>query len=100
MTRPHDSTAMMQQYERFRRQHPGCILFIRCGDFYETFHDHAWIVHEVAGVTLTEYDRDIAQAGVPFYRIETVLRTLFAAGYRCAIADYASGTSEQRQPTA
>ncbi|MFZ4431484.1 MAG: hypothetical protein ACOYPS_14170, partial [Phycisphaerales bacterium] len=34
-------TPAMQQYYRFKRQHPSCVLMFRIGDFYEMFDDDA-----------------------------------------------------------
>jgi len=82
----HDTPAM-QQYHRFKQQHPGCVLLFRMGDFYELFYDDAELAHKVLGVTLTQRTEGIPMAGVPYHSIESYLRRLLQAGYRVAVCD-------------
>ena len=35
------ATPAMQQWSRFKKQHPDCVLLFRMGDFYEMFFDDA-----------------------------------------------------------
>src|SRR5689334_10426846 len=84
----------MRQYQQFKTQYPGYVLFFRMGDFYEMFWDDARLAHKVMGVTLTSRSRGgpdaedaIPMAGVPFHAVETYLRKMIAAGYKVAICE-------------
>ena len=56
----------MRQYDRFKRAHPGCLLFFRMGDFYELFDEDAVTAHKALGITLTERTKGVPMAGVLF----------------------------------
>jgi DNA mismatch repair protein MutS len=84
----------MRQYQQFKAQYPGYVLFFRMGDFYEMFWDDARLAHKVMGVTLTSRSRGgpdaedaIPMAGVPFHAVESYLRKMIAAGYKVAICE-------------
>ena len=34
-------TPMMQQFKRFKSEHPDALILFRCGDFYETYLEDA-----------------------------------------------------------
>ena len=80
-------TPAMQQYQRFKAKHPGCVLFFRMGDFYEMFHEDAELAHRVLGVTLTQRTEGVPMAGVPYHAVEGYLRRMIQAGYRVAVCD-------------
>ncbi len=86
----------MQQYARFKAQHPGCVLFFRMGDFYEMFDDDAQVAHRVLGITLTTRQAGIPMAGVPYHAVETYLRRMLEAGYRVAVCDQVQDAAEAR----
>ncbi|GJQ28298.1 MAG: DNA mismatch repair protein MutS [Phycisphaerae bacterium] len=86
MSSPRDTPAM-QQYNRFKKRHPGCVLLFRIGDFYEMFDDDAVAVSKAIGLTLTQRTEGVPMAGVPFHQLETYLRKLIAAGFRVAVAE-------------
>src|SRR2546423_5515536 len=84
----------MRQYQQFKSQYPGYVLFFRMGDFYEMFWDDARLCHKVLGVTLTSRSRGgingedaIPMAGVPFHAVESYLRRMIAAGDKVAICE-------------
>jgi DNA mismatch repair protein MutS len=86
----------MRQYQQFKAQHPGYVLFFRMGDFYEMFWEDAKLAAKVLGVTLTSRSRGglgaddaIPMAGVPFHSVESYLRKMIAAGYKVAICEQA-----------
>src|SRR4051812_768343 len=86
----------MRQYQQFKAQYPGYVLFFRMGDFYEMFWDDAKLAHKVLGVTLTSRSRGglngedaIPMAGVPFHAVEGYLRRMIAAGHKVAICEQA-----------
>ncbi|MEY4828118.1 MAG: mismatch repair protein MutS, partial [Planctomycetota bacterium] len=70
----------MRQYDRFKRAHPGCLLFFRMGDFYELFDEDAVTAHKALGITLTERTKGVPMAGVPFHAAEGYLRRLVEQG--------------------
>src|SRR3954467_1306570 len=79
----------MRQYQQFKQQYPGYILFFRMGDFYEMFWEDARVANRVLGVTLTSRnkgaDDEIPMAGVPFHAVDGYLRRMIQAGYKVAI---------------
>lgn len=77
----------MQQYARFKKQHPECLLLFRMGDFYELFDDDAITAHKALGITLTERTQGIPMAGVPYHALDSYLRRLIDQGFRVAICD-------------
>src|SRR5256885_5826549 len=86
----------MRQYQQFKAQYPGYVLFFRMGDFYEMFWDDAQLAHKVLGVTLTSRSRGglngedaIPMAGVPFHAVEGYLRRMITAGHKVAICEQA-----------
>src|SRR5688572_7654458 len=84
----------MRQYQQFKSQYPGYVLFFRMGDFYEMFWDDAKVAAKTLGVTLTSRSRGglgaedaIPMAGVPFHAVESYLRKMIAAGHKVAICE-------------
>src|SRR5947209_4877006 len=84
----------MRQYQQFKAQYPGYVLFFRMGDFYEMFWEDAKLAAKVLGVALTsrsrgglEADDAIPMAGVPFHAVEAYLRKMLAAGQNVAICE-------------
>src|SRR5881628_1420047 len=81
----------MRQYQQFKQQYPGYVLFFRMGDFYEMFSDDARVAHKALGVTLTSRNKgspdEIPMAGVPFHAVEGYLRRMIAAGHKVAICE-------------
>src|SRR5688572_33152279 len=79
----------MRQYQQFKTQYPGYVLFFRMGDFYEMFWEDAKLAHKALGVTLTSRSRGglgaedaIPMAGVPFHAVESYLRKMIQAGHK------------------
>src|SRR6266576_7194330 len=81
----------MRQYQQFKQQHPGYVLFFRMGDFYEMFWEDAKLAAKTLGVALTSRNKgaadEIPMAGVPFHAVESYLRKMIAAGYKVAICE-------------
>src|SRR6478672_3267946 len=82
----------MRQYQQFKAQYPGYVLFFRMGDFYEMFWEDAKLCAKTLGVTLTSRSRGglgaedaIPMAGVPFHSVDGYLRRMIAAGHKVAI---------------
>jgi DNA mismatch repair protein MutS len=86
----------MRQYDRFKRAHPGCLLFFRMGDFYELFDDDAVTAHKALGITLTERTKGVPMAGVPFHAAEGYLRRLVEQGFRVAVCEQVQDPKEAK----
>ena len=63
----------MRQYQQFKQQYPGYVLFFRMGDFYEMFWEDAKVANKALGVALTSRNKgaadEIPMAGVPFHAV-------------------------------
>src|SRR5205823_6092919 len=84
----------MRQYQQFKAQYPGYVLFFRMGDFYEMFWEDAKTAAKTLGVALTSRSRGgldaqdaIPMAGVPFHAVDGYLRRMIAAGHKVAICE-------------
>ena len=95
MANPRDTPAM-QQYARFKRQHPDCVLLFRIGDFYEMFDDDAVKVSRAIGLTLTQRTAGIPMAGMPHHQLDSYLRKLIAAGFRVAVCEQLEEASKAK----
>ncbi|HUB26648.1 MAG TPA: hypothetical protein VL992_14580, partial [Tepidisphaeraceae bacterium] len=83
-------TPAMRQYQQFKAQYPGYILFFRMGDFYEMFWEDAKTAARVLGLTLTARSKGegaIPMAGVPFHAVDSYLRRMIKAGHKVAICE-------------
>lgn len=83
-------TPTMRQYQQFKAQYPGYILFFRIGDFYEMFWEDAKTAARVLGLTLTARSKGadaIPMAGVPFHAVDSYLRRMIRAGHKVAICE-------------
>ncbi len=86
----------MAQYHRFKKQHPGCMLFFRMGDFYELFYDDAVLASKLLGLTLTERSPGQPMAGAPYHQLDKYLRKAVEAGLRVAVADQIQDPKEAK----
>src|SRR3954451_9079727 len=93
----------MKQYQQFKAQYPGYVLFFRMGDFYEMFWEDAKLASKVLGVALTSRSRGgidaddaIPMAGVPFHAVESYLRRMIAAGHKVAICEQTEDASQAK----
>jgi DNA mismatch repair protein MutS len=93
----------MRQYQQFKEQYPGYVLFFRMGDFYEMFWEDAQLAARTLGVTLTSRSRGglgaedaIPMAGVPFHAVDGYLRKMIAAGHRVAICEQTEDASQAK----
>src|SRR5438046_895719 len=84
----------MRQYQQFKAQYPGYVLFFRMGDFYEMFWEDAQLAAKTLGVALTSRSKGglggedaIPMAGVPFHSVDGYLRRMIAAGHKVAICE-------------
>jgi DNA mismatch repair protein MutS len=82
---------MLQQYFRIREEHPGVLLAMRVGDFYEFYGEDAETAATALEITLTgREDGDngrVAMAGVPFHSVEKYLARLLQKGIKVALCE-------------
>ena len=85
------STPMMQQYFSAKAEHPGVLLAMRVGDFYEFYGEDAELAASALEITLTGREDGtngrIAMAGVPFHSVEKYLAKLLQKGMKVALCD-------------
>lgn len=84
-------TPMMQQYFQAKDAHPGALIAMRVGDFYEFYGEDAEIAAKALEITLTGRDDGeqgrIPMAGVPYHSVEKYLARLVAQGIKVALCD-------------
>jgi DNA mismatch repair protein MutS len=83
-------TPMLAQYFRIREEHPGVLLAMRVGDFYEFYGEDAETAASALEITLTGREDGgtrIPMAGVPFHSVDKYLAKLVQKGFRVAICD-------------
>lgn len=84
------NTPLMKQYFRAREEHPGVILLMRVGDFYEAYGPDAVTIADELSITLTGKDdgpQRLPMAGVPYHAVERYIARLLRRGYRVALMD-------------
>src|SRR5436309_10967664 len=88
---PGRHTPMMQQYLRFKKEHPDRLLFYRMGDFYELFYADAERASRLLDITLTSRGQSagapIPMAGVPYHALDQHLTRLIGRGESAVIVD-------------
>ncbi len=81
----------MQQYFQAKNAHPGVLVAMRVGDFYEFYGEDAEQAAAILEITLTGRvdgkNGKIAMAGVPYHSIEKYLARLVQAGEKVALCD-------------
>jgi DNA mismatch repair protein MutS len=68
------------------------LVFVRAGDFYETFGEHATRaarVLELAVTTREKTGESLTMVGFPYHCLDRFVAKLVAAGYRVALIDWA-----------
>jgi DNA mismatch repair protein MutS len=82
---------MLQQYFQAKDAHPGVIMAMRVGDFYEFYGEDAETAAAVLGITLTGREDGengrIAMAGVPYHSVEKYLAKIVQSGMKVALCD-------------
>src|SRR5436190_24379590 len=84
------NTPLMLQYFATREEHPGVILLMRVGDFFEAYGDDAETIARDLNITLTGREDGgvrIPMAGVPHHATERYVARLIGKGRRIAIMD-------------
>ncbi|HEY0868510.1 MAG TPA: DNA mismatch repair protein MutS, partial [Fimbriimonas sp.] len=82
---------MLQQYFAAKAEHPGVLLAMRVGDFYEFYGEDAEKAAAALEITLTGREDGangrIPMAGVPFHSVEKYLARLLQQGLKVALCD-------------
>jgi len=85
------TTPMLKQYFTLKEQHPGSVLLMRVGDFYEAYGEDAEAFARDAEIVLTSREagggRRLAMAGVPHHALDQYLRALMGKGHRVALCE-------------
>ncbi len=92
MASPKKLTPAMEQVKMFKELYPDCVLFMRMGDFYETFFEDAEICSRELDLVLTSRSKDpegnpIPLAGIPFHAVDLYLPRMIRKGYKVAICE-------------
>ncbi len=92
MAPPKKLTPAMEQVRTFKEQYPDCILFMRMGDFYETFWEDAEICARELDIVQTTRSKDpdgnqIPLAGIPYHALDLYLPRMIRKGYKVAICE-------------
>ena len=85
------TSAMMRQFMQTKEQYKDCILFYRCGDFYEMFNEDAIVASRELDLTLTGKDCGLEErapmCGIPHHAYESYAQRLIEKGYKVAICE-------------
>jgi DNA mismatch repair protein MutS len=86
-----NSTPMMAQYHRIKREFPQALLFFRLGDFYELFFEDAVLAARELEITLTSRNKEkglsVPMCGVPYHAADNYIARLIRKGHKVAICD-------------
>jgi len=77
---------LISEYDAVKQANPGSIVFVRCGDFYETLRDDALTASRVIGITLTTRD-GIPMTGIPAHSIGRYAVLLIENGHTFLLHD-------------
>lgn len=82
---------MLRQYFEAKAAHPGVLMAIRVGDFYEFYGEDAETAARALEITLTGREDGangrVPMAGVPHHSVEKYLARLLAQGMKVALCD-------------
>lgn len=92
---PSPNDNLWEWYQQVKVTHTDGIVFVRVGDFYETFSDEAKIMSEKLDLTLTRrtiHDDSgnvtyVSMVGFPVHALESYITRLLAQDYRIYVAD-------------
>lgn len=82
---------MLQQYFQAKEAHPGVLLAMRVGDFYEFYGEDAETAASALEITLTGREDGsngrVSMAGVPYHSVEKYIARLLSKGLKVALCD-------------
>ncbi|MDR1215126.1 MAG: DNA mismatch repair protein MutS [Treponema sp.] len=84
-----DSTPMLDQYRRIKREHKNTVLFFRLGDFYEMFAEDAVEAAGLLNLTLTHRGQ-LPMCGVPYHAARQYIARLLKFGKKVAVCEQIS----------
>ncbi len=90
---------MLRQYFAAKAEHPGVLLAMRVGDFFEFYGEDAETAARALEITLTARDdggNRTAMAGVPYHAVEKYLARLVAQGHKVALCDQLEDPKQAR----
>lgn len=88
------STGIFGGWELLSEQIPqGAILFIRLGDFYETFAHHAKTAAPILNVALTKR-KLVPMCGIPVHAADSYIKRLLEADHAVMLASFDSATGK------
>jgi DNA mismatch repair protein MutS len=90
-----ESSLMLDQYRRIKRDHQGDVLFFRLGDFYEMFSDDAVEVSALLNLTLTSRN-GLPMCGIPYHAARAYIARLLKLGKKVAICEQLSEVGRGR----
>lgn len=83
---------VLRFHRKLKSEHPGVIILIRNGSFYESFDEDAKILSGVLNISLNKCgasdDTCCYVAAFTHYALDTYLPRLICAGHRLAICTY------------
>lgn len=84
-----ESSPMMEQYRRIKRELRDEVLFFRLGDFYEMFAQDAVEVSSLLNLTLTSRN-GVPMCGVPYHASRSYIARLLKLGRKVAVCEQLS----------
>ncbi|GHU15852.1 DNA mismatch repair protein MutS [Spirochaetia bacterium] len=84
-----ESSPMLDQYRRIKRDHQGDVLFFRLGDFYEMFAEDALEVSALLNLTLTSRN-GLPMCGLPYHASRSYIARLLKLGKKVAVCEQLS----------
>jgi DNA mismatch repair protein MutS len=93
-------TPMLKQYFAAKAEHPGVLIAMRVGDFYEFYGEDAETAARALEITLTGREDGengrIPMAGVPYHSVEKYLARLVQQGIKVALCDQLEDPKEAK----
>jgi hypothetical protein len=80
------ATPTMQRYAELKSSHPGSLVFMKMGDFFEAYNEDARIAAKVLEVALTRRG-EAPMVGVPYHAIGKMEKDLQSAGHRAVFVE-------------
>lgn len=82
---------VLSAYFKMAERHPGVLLALRCGDFYEFYGEHAVSASKLLGITLTGRDdgdgHRVPMCGVPYHSVEKYVTQILMDGHKVALCE-------------